>query len=136
MLKKIGWYAYAALATILTLGVFPRFHLITVRKRTLGGVRAGNFGCIHVYVADGPTEPDGWPTYSHLVIQKMFSMTELDLNKIAYINRKPIVVSVESTGGKIVSIATLQARKLETFLTLKCRIYWKTGRMLGKIPPS
>jgi hypothetical protein len=35
-LKTAGWYFYATLVTILTLGVFIRFHLITVRKRTLG----------------------------------------------------------------------------------------------------
>lgn len=43
------WYLYAALVTVLTLGTFIRFHLVTVRIRKNGGKRAGGLGGKHVY---------------------------------------------------------------------------------------
>lgn len=49
ILKTSLWYLYAVLATILTLGAFIRFHLVTVRMRSLGGLRAGGLGGKHVY---------------------------------------------------------------------------------------
>ena len=55
VLKQVGWYLYAVLATVLTLGVFIRFHLVTVRMNQLGGLRAGGLGGAHVYHELGTT---------------------------------------------------------------------------------
>lgn len=117
ILQKTGWYLYAALITVLTLGIYPRFHLITIRKTIIGGVRAGNFGCTHVYLDTGG---------KHLVISRMFSRQYMPLAAIAYVNKHPISVQLESSGGKRVNIATVQARQLEEYITLQSRIYWKT----------
>ncbi len=108
ILKQAGWYTYAALATILSMGIYPRFHLITVRKRTMGGVRAGRAGWIHVHLD---------PEFHYLVISGLFTKQHLPLDRIAYVEKQPMAVKIESTGGKTVNVFCTQPKVLERFVT-------------------
>lgn len=58
------WYLYAVLATILTLGAFIRFHLVTVRIAKNGGKRAGGLGGKHVYQETTGTNDTEYVTVS------------------------------------------------------------------------
>jgi len=108
-LKTIAWYLYALLATALTLGGFIRFHLITVRKRTLGGVRAGFFGGIHIY-----RESDKALTVSGWVGKKRYPLTQ-----ISYAETGPFKVMVATSGSRKrggQKITTWQTRKVADFV--------------------
>jgi hypothetical protein len=88
-LKLAAWYGlYAPLMTIITLGGFIRFHLITVRERTLGGVRAGTFGEIHVYVDD-----------KGLVVSRVTGKRRIPFRQLADAETGVLKVRVDATSG-------------------------------------
>lgn len=111
LLKAAGWWAYAVLVAVLTLGLFIRFHLVTVRKRTLGGVRAGVYGGTHVYFERNPAT--GVP---FLVIGTWHGKKRYPVNRIAYADTGPLTVSLESSGGKRSKLATWQTRTVAEFV--------------------
>jgi hypothetical protein len=112
VLKQIGWYTYAVLITVLTLGVFLRFHLITVRKRTLGGVRAGTYGCVHVYRED-------LSNVSFVVVSGMVSKKRYPVSKVSYAETGVFKVRLSTSGsrrGGDRKINTWQTRTVATFI--------------------
>lgn len=115
ILKQTGWWIYATLATILTLGLFARFHLITVRKRNLGGVRAGVLGCTHVYKEIKPAV-QGNLGGAFLVISTWYGKKRYPTGQIAYADTKPLTVHVASTGAPMSSLATWQTRTVASFV--------------------
>lgn len=109
ILKTVAWYLYALMATVLTLGGFIRFHLITVRMRTLGGVRAGFFGGIHIY-----READRSLTVSTWLGKKRYPCSQ-----ISYAETGPFRVQVATSGSRKrggEKIATWQTRKVADFI--------------------
>jgi len=119
VMKKIGWWTYAVLATILTLGVFPRFHWVTLQKQKTGGVRAGKFGCVYIYVKDGP------PGYRTLSVRKLLTEQSFPLDKIAYADREPGKVRIESSGGQIAWVQSWHSRAVVEFILAQTREHWK-----------
>ena len=103
-LKTAGWYFYASLVSILTLGLFIRFHLITVRKRTLG-VRAGVLGCTHVQRGA-----------EFLIISTWHGKKRFPANRIAYAQTGPLRVKLESSGGKTAALRTWQTRTVADYI--------------------
>jgi hypothetical protein len=101
-LKAIGWYLYAVLATILTLGIFIRFHLVTVRERTLGGIRAGFWGGTHLYRED-----------KFLVVSKMLGKKRYPVVQISYADTGVLNVSLATSGSR----NKRASRKINTWMT-------------------
>src|ERR1700744_3435596 len=93
IVKATLWYAYATVATIVTMGVFARFHLITVRKRTLGGVRAGTWGGIHVYRED-------MAGASFLVVSRLLGKRRSPVSQISYAETGVFKVRVATSGSR------------------------------------
>ena len=119
VLRKIGWWSYAVLATILTLGVFPRFHWVTVQKRT-AGMRAGRFGCTYLYVkAD-----ERFPGTFDLRVKGLFTEQVVALEKIAYVDRAPGRLLIESSGGRVAVVQAWHTRPLVDYVTAHVRGYW------------
>ena len=103
-----AWYLYATLATILTLGLFIRFHLITVRKRTLGGVRAGTFGCTHVYRES-----------SFLVVSTWHGKQRYPVTQVSYAETGLFKVRVATSGSRRrggSKLRTWQTRTVSDFI--------------------
>jgi hypothetical protein len=111
ILKQTGWYAYAALATILTIGGFLRFHLVTVRIRKIGGVRAGTYGGTHVYREKGSLS-----LTDYLVISKWHGKGRYPVRKIAYAQTGITNVRVESSGGQVTKLRTWQTRTVAAYI--------------------
>lgn len=102
IVKTIGWYAYATLVTALTLGGFLRFHLVTVRRRTLGGVRAGSYGGTHIYRED-----------KFLVISRWYGKARYPVTQISYADTGLMRVHVASSGSR----SKRASRKINTWMT-------------------
>ena len=112
ILKQIGWWTYAVLMSILTLGIFIRFHLVTVRKRTLGGVRAGTYGGTHVYRTT--TAPPLSAAY--LVVSTWYGKKRFPVTHISFAQTKPFAVVVASTGTPVAKLNTWQTRTVANFI--------------------
>lgn len=124
VLKKIGWWTYAVLATILTLGVFPRFHWVTIQKRKTGGMRAGAFGCVYLYVkAD-----ERFPGTFDLRVKGMLTEQVFPLEKIAYVEREPGKLRIESSGGRVGTVQSWNTRPLVEYVTAHSLGYWRSQR--------
>jgi hypothetical protein len=122
ILKTTGWYIYAAILTILTIGMFPRFHLVTRRLHGLGGVRAGTFGGTHVYHETNATGDD------FLLVSTWHGKARYPVRQIAYAGTGPLRVSVESTGGKTTKLATWQTRSVAAFVNAQVDRYGQHGQ--------
>jgi hypothetical protein len=109
ILNKILWWIFAVLATVLTLGIWVRTHLVTVRMRTMGGVRAGAFGGTHLYHEAGHGS-------DFLVISTWHGKSRYPINRIAYASIGLLKVSVESSGGKTSKLSTCQTRTVAEFV--------------------
>jgi len=115
VLKAIGWYFYAVLVTILTLGGFLRFHLITVRRRTLGGVRAGTFGGIQIF-----RDADKF-----LTVSRWRGKQRYPLNQISYAETGILSVGVDTSGSrprKGNKFATWQTRTVADFINRQIEV--------------
>lgn len=110
-LKAIAWYTYAVLATVLTIGLFIRFHLITVRKRELSGVRAGAYGCTHIYRED-----------KFVVVSTWHGKSRYPVSQISYAATGPLRVKLQSTGGLMGKLATWQTRPVASFINLQVQV--------------
>jgi hypothetical protein len=110
ILKSILWWALAVVLTILTLGIWTRAHLVTVRLRATGGVRAGMFGGTHVY-----TETAANGTV-FLVISTWHGKTRFPASRIANASTFISKVSVESSGGKTSRISAWKPRTVAAFI--------------------
>lgn len=95
ILKQIGWYTYAALATILTFGVFLRFHLVTVRMRSLGGLRAGGLGGKHVY-----HEVGSMSGADYIVVSTWFGKSRMPLKQLGHTETKLATVTIVFKGKR------------------------------------
>lgn len=109
IVKQIAWWFFAVLASILTLGIWDRSHLVTIRMRTLGGVRAGLFGGTHVYRESG-SQGD------FLVISRWRGKDRHPVNRIAFASTGIWTVSIESSGGKTSKLSTWKTRKVAAFI--------------------
>jgi hypothetical protein len=103
VLATSAWYLYALLVTVLTLGIFPRFHLVTVRRRSMGGVRAGTYGGQHVYRED-------LPNGSFLVVSSLLGKRRYPVSQISYAETGVFKVIVDTSGSR-------HGRKLNTWQT-------------------
>lgn len=110
VLKQIGWWVYAVLMTILTLGVFVRFHLVTKQLRELGGVRAGMFGCTLVIY--------GYLDREHfLAIRRWWGQDQIPLKQVASVGTMPIAtITIETTGGKAPRIMAWSLAEVENYI--------------------
>src|ERR1700749_400158 len=89
VLKKVGWYLYAVLATVLTLGVFIRFHLVTVRMNRLGGLRAGGLGGAHVYHELGTMSGA-----DYITVSRWFGKTRMPLTQLGHTETKLATITI------------------------------------------
>lgn len=108
MMKKIGYYILATLLTVVTLGGYLRFHLVTRRMRTLGGVRAGKWGGIHVYRE---------PTF--LVVSRWRGKQRYPVQQISYAQTGMMKVRVATSGsgsGRGRRLVTWQTRSVAEFV--------------------
>jgi hypothetical protein len=87
--KKISYYVLASLLTAVTLGGYLRFHLVTRRMRTLGGVRAGKFGGIHIY-RDG----------TFLIVSRWRGKARYPVSQISYADTGMFKVRVSTSGSR------------------------------------
>jgi hypothetical protein len=105
-LRMVGYGMLAAVLTIVTLGGYLRFHLVTVRRRTLGGVRAGKWGGIHVY-REG----------TFLVVSRWRGKQRFPVAQISYAETGMLKVRVATSGsrrGK--KLVTWQTRTVSAFI--------------------
>lgn len=113
VLKHVGWFLYAVLATILTLGIFLRFHLLTLRLRPqeLGGVRAGFYGCTHVY-----RENAGISRSDFLVVSTWHGKSRYPVAHISHAQTGIFNVNVQSSGGRTAHLGTWETRRVAAFV--------------------
>jgi hypothetical protein len=109
IVKQIAWWFFAVLASVVTLGIWDRSHLVTIRIRTLGGVRAGLFGGTHVYRESG--NPGDF-----LVISQWHGKSRYPVNRIAFASTGIWKVSIESSGGKTSKLSTWKTAKVAAFI--------------------
>jgi hypothetical protein len=109
IVKLTLWWIFAVLASILTLGIWDRSHLVTIRMRTLGGVRAGLFGGTHVYRESG--NPGDF-----LVISRWRGKSRYPINRIAFASTGIWNVHIESSGGRTDKLMTWKTRKAAAFI--------------------
>ncbi|CNF89684.1 Uncharacterised protein [Mycobacterium tuberculosis] len=114
IVKQIAWWLYAVLASVLTLGIWCRSHLVTIRMRTMGGVRAGVFGGTHIY---RESESKG----DFLVISRWRGKSRYPVSRIASASTGLWTVGVESSGGNTNKLPTWQTRTVAAFINSQVR---------------
>lgn len=109
-LKTVGYYLLAALLTVLTLGTYVRFHLVTVRKRKLGGVRGGALGGKHVYA-------EARDKATFVVVSTWAGKNRLPVGQLNHTQTALGTVSVAMYGKrKAVGVFSWQASALSGFI--------------------
>lgn len=108
ILKVIGLVLLRTIQTVITIGLFWRFHWVTKQIRASGGKRGGVFGMTYVH-SDG----------ERLVISRMLTKTRIALSQIAAVDRSwfPYMgVQVDTTGERAPQIPAWTPRALAEYI--------------------
>jgi hypothetical protein len=108
IIKGIGLVLLRTIQTVLTLGLFWRFHWITTQIRAKGGRHAGALGMIYV-------QSDG----ERLVISRMLRKTRVSLHQVAAVDRSwfPVMgVQIDTTGVRAPTVPTWAPRALGEYI--------------------
>lgn len=108
-LKILGKCLLAVLLTILTLGVYIRFHLITARKRHMGGVRGGLLGGKHVYESQNKA--------TFIVVSTWRGKTRMPVMQLNHTASRMSVVTIAMYGKRqSIDVFSWQAARLAEFV--------------------
>lgn len=108
IVKGIGLVVLRTIQTVITIGLFWRFHWITKQIRASGGKHAGVFGMIYVHSDE-----------ERLVVSRMLTKTRIALRQIAAVDRSwfPFMgVQIDTTGKRAPLIPAWTPRALAEYI--------------------